>query len=757
MLRYKLITFLISFLFAVQLMAVNRTWTGAVNNDFNTVGNWTGGGALAAADNFTITLAASTTITLSANITVNNLTMDVNSGAGIVLGKLDVLNRRLTINGTFSCNPVQYFNASNRDEVQIDAGSGTIIFNGTATFQTTGGGDTKIEADAASQGTMWFMSTFTMGAWAYTVPGIEPDFIYDATFAQSVVYNSNNFVVPASMVFGSTNSPTVTYSGTGTDWAFSTYDGAFVTNNTSIADINNFDCDAFFGATMTLNNGTDLQIGGDSDFPSAYTTTTIGATSRVTYDGASAQTVTALTYGHLNFGGSNAKTSAGSFSIRGDWTNNGTFAHGNDVHTFNGTPNQTIGGTNLTTFYRITENKTSGKILLARDTRAANRLTLTNGVFDLNGNDMRINATATAAITRTNGYVLSERTDMTSTLTRTINSSTGNKVFPFGTVGGTYIPFTYARNASSQGLVTVATYPTAADDNLPYPAPVTHVNDIASVDNSASAVDRFWDIDVTGTMNADLTFTYANAEVPAGGEVNLRAQQWTNTASPTGWLASTVNIASQSSNAGANTVTANGVTNSIENWTLALDATPLPIDLVSFEGECKNSMTELTWITAAEINNDFFTIERSVDALDFQIIDYVNGAGNSNSIKEYTYTDNSPYSQTYYRLKQTDFNGDFEYSELITVESCNETNFDFVSYQKDNKVMINITADTEGVYTLNLLDLRGKIVLSEQREVQAGNNSIALSPSIVSGIYLVRLSSSDSQKSYSQKLPYTLR
>jgi len=750
----KSILFFIIFFSVFQLLGVNRTWTGAVNNLFNNVGNWTGGGALAPVDNFTVNSAATITITLSSNITVNNLAFNADSpnNSGINRTKLDVLNRTLTVNGTFSCNPVRYQNAGNRDEVQIDAGTGAFIFNGTATFQTTGNGDTFIEASVAGQGTMTFNSTLTLGAWAYTTAGIEPDFIYDALVSQAVNYNSNNFVVPASMIFGNVNSPVVTYGGTGTTTAFSTYDGAFTTNNASVADINAFDCDAFNGATITINNGSEIQIGGDSDFPASYTSRTIGATSTVTYDGPSAQTVTAFTYGHIEFGGANTKTSAGNFSIRGNWTNNGAFAHGNDTHSFNGTPDQTIGGTNLTAFYRITEDKGSGSVLLDRDTRAENRMTLTNGVFDLNGHDMRINATATNSVQRTNGYILSERTDMASTFTRTINTSNGNKIFPFGTAAGVFIPFTYSRAGGNIGRVTVATYTTVAN-NTPYAPTVTNMIGSGLADNSASAVDRFWDIDVTGGMNGDLTYTYTDAEVPANGEVNLRAQQWGGGVSL--WLASSVNIASQASNAGTNTVTANGVTNSINNWTLALNLTPLPVELVSFDGECKESVNLLTWTTASEINNDFFTIERSLDAENFEVVDFITGAGNNNSLKRYSYENKSPDSQIYYRLKQTDFNGDSEYSKIISVKGCSDKKFEFIPYQKNKDITLSVVSGNEGNYKIDVLDLQGRSILSEIKRIETGSNTIVLESTIVSGVYFVKMVSEDLQNSYTQKMVYS--
>lgn len=97
--------------------------------------------------------------------------------------------------------------------------------------------------------------------------------------------------------------------------------------------------------------------------------------------------------------------------------------------------------------------------------------------------------------------------------------------------------------------------------------------------------------------------------------------------------------------------------------------TPLPIELVNFNVITEDNRTvKLIWETASEINNNFFTIERSINAVDWEIVTTVDGAGNSNTLKNYVAKDNNPYlGVSYYRLKQTDFNGQFEYTSIKNV------------------------------------------------------------------------------------------
>jgi hypothetical protein len=91
-------------------------------------------------------------------------------------------------------------------------------------------------------------------------------------------------------------------------------------------------------------------------------------------------------------------------------------------------------------------------------------------------------------------------------------------------------------------------------------------------------------------------------------------------------------------------------------------ANPLPIELISFNTQLSGSVVEIDWATATELNNDFFTIERSIDGLEWSIIGELEGAGDSHVRLDYQFIDNNPMpGLSYYRLKQTDFDGQFEY------------------------------------------------------------------------------------------------
>ncbi|WP_242929426.1 T9SS type A sorting domain-containing protein [Pontibacter vulgaris] len=101
---------------------------------------------------------------------------------------------------------------------------------------------------------------------------------------------------------------------------------------------------------------------------------------------------------------------------------------------------------------------------------------------------------------------------------------------------------------------------------------------------------------------------------------------------------------------------------------------PLPVELVYFKGKTTESGVSLEWRTASEIDNKHFEVERSADGKTFEQIAIVEGHGNSVTPINYTLTDTSPLGGTsYYRLKQVDFSGPYEYSPIIAItrESIN--------------------------------------------------------------------------------------
>ena len=96
----------------------------------------------------------------------------------------------------------------------------------------------------------------------------------------------------------------------------------------------------------------------------------------------------------------------------------------------------------------------------------------------------------------------------------------------------------------------------------------------------------------------------------------------------------------------------------------------LPIELTSFTATATDYVYTFNWVTASEVENDYFTLEYSIDGVNFNEIDYVHGAGTTSETSEYEYRwDDAPnFEMIYFRLKQTDYNGEYTYSDVIV--SC---------------------------------------------------------------------------------------
>jgi hypothetical protein len=115
------------------------------------------------------------------------------------------------------------------------------------------------------------------------------------------------------------------------------------------------------------------------------------------------------------------------------------------------------------------------------------------------------------------------------------------------------------------------------------------------------------------------------------------------------------------------------ITYGIQATTCTCLLTLLPVELSAFNAVKIDQSVELSWSTMSERNNSFFTIERSLDAVSWEIINIVAGQNESSSIYNYTIYDSSPLSGiSYYRLKQTDINEAYSYSQIVTIDNSNK-------------------------------------------------------------------------------------
>jgi hypothetical protein len=177
------------------------------------------------------------------------------------------------------------------------------------------------------------------------------------------------------------------------------------------------------------------------------------------------------------------------------------------------------------------------------------------------------------------------------------------------------------------------------------------------------------------------------------------------------------------------------------------DKNELPIELAYINANCHNSMARVNWATLSETNNDYFSIERSADAVNFEFCGFVQGAGNSNSLLEYSYVDNNPFSGlSYYKLKQTDFDGTSVEFGPIAVNCTDEIdNINIIStyINENNQIIIDLQA-TENCehFSLCVMDAVGKQIAEVKKLAEPGINSISIPlEDASSGLYFLVIQS----------------
>lgn len=151
----------------------------------------------------------------------------------------------------------------------------------------------------------------------------------------------------------------------------------------------------------------------------------------------------------------------------------------------------------------------------------------------------------------------------------------------------------------------------------------------------------------------------------------------------------------------------------------------LPIELVEFTGWYNGVENELHWITATEINSDYFEIQRSLNGIDFIAIGTTPAAGNSMELLHYIFYDDAPGSGiNYYRLKMVDIDGSYDYSNIIAIRLNNEVIQQITVFPNpaNNEILIEyLAAEAENIQ-IDFLDATGRKVISENRILMQGVN-----------------------------------
>jgi hypothetical protein len=390
--------------------------------------------------------------------------------------------------------------------------------------------------------------------------------------------------------------------------------------------------------------------------------------------------------GALNLGSHN-------ISLTGDWTSiNGTFNSGIRTVTYTGTAATQIISTPVypsgLSYYRMVINKTAGELkMFAANNRLAvtNALTMSGGNFNQNGGNFYAGDTLVPSgcnLSRTSGIFYNGyfwRYLPTGTIAS--SGATNFGLFPIGdTLNNVpqYRPFAVEGSITTSGGLIFAKHTNlrSASDNLfidsvgigwvyqtlnqytevgypKYPTSL-QLSKLSSGNNN-------------GVMAVNLTGRATFSDVPVLSTSSLSQMRAViNDTCLGNFIAATGSVSNPT--VGRSVLNRNNLVGIWKLGTISRGATPLPVELLSFSADQSAKIVKLKWTTLAEVNNHYFDVLRSSDGIKFEKIGRIKGSGTTNAISTYSLIDHEPLKgESFYQLKQVDFDGKSQFSQLIKV------------------------------------------------------------------------------------------
>jgi hypothetical protein len=423
--------------------------------------------------------------------------------------------------------------------------------------------------------------------------------------------------------------------------------------------------------------------------------------------------------GNLSNEGTLTFAAAGTVNVEGGWVNNGTFNPGTGTVVFNGTTNASIvSGTN--SFYNLSLNGGSAlEVTLSNAVTVTNTLTLTSGKVILGANNLNIGASGAISGGSSSSFVVTNSTGVLKQLSIDGSASAGKKVFPIGLSTSSYTPMILANAGTSDDFSARVTSGVLQSGTSGNAITTKHIN-------------RTWLIDeaLAGGSNATLTLGWNAAEEQG---------QFTRTACfVTHYTGGSWDLSTATSASGNPYTTFRSGITSFSPFTVT-STSALPIELISFQANCSdNNTVDITWSTATEHNTNYFRVDKSRDGMQWDVLNTIGAAGNSNYTIDYALTDAFPNPGiNYYRLTQYDLDGVFEtFDAQAAVCKDQQSGTALSTYPNPSSGDFNVdlqTDELEGDATLLITDAKGAVVYSQDIKIIKGNNNFVIHPSIGSG------------------------
>jgi hypothetical protein len=429
-------------------------------------------------------------------------------------------------------------------------------------------------------------------------------------------------------------------------------------------------------------------------------------------------------------------------NLGGNWTNWGTagFNEATSTVNFNGAALQTLttpGGENFT---NLGVNNSGTGIQLENNVTVATDLVMTQGNIDLNtGNVMTLGLSVanSGTLAYTAGVMLN-----TGSFTRwfkavTVADGSVTGLFPMGTAANSRSFFVTAPSVSptTGGTITVAHIDAASSTSVSF---ADGASTVAKIDNlhwvlttGNGLAGGTFDLEIQGTGFGIIGSITDLRVTLVGGVVGVAGVNAGTTTTP------------QINRTG---LTVANLSNTFYVGSVNAINSPLPITLVSFTATVINKEVALNWETSSEINNDYFTVQRSKDGATWDNLQQIAGSGNSSGNSTYTANDLAPYSGlSYYRLQQTDLDGKQTYSFICAVRLQN-TFADITIFPNPATSTIVIAFPAAGNYEVRILNSVGQLMNSPM--LSSGGNLVLNVSNMEAGIYFINIHHENSTETH---------
>lgn len=504
--------------------------------------------------------------------------------------------------------------------------------------------------------------------------------------------------------------PTVTYAAAGSFAVSLTATNAFGSNSKTVAAYINVVACPSAGSGLIVNDGADIHV---------------QAGALVHVDGGVINQDNGANIGLWQ--------NLGTVRIQGDWTNT-SIANGfvpaqpGTVELFGAA--QQITGT-VPTFFNTLSLTGSGIKTQTLNAQVDGILSLNDRELATQAFTMTVTNTAVAAITRTGG--------LNSTPIQGFVSSLGAGKLVRNTAStGTYYYYVGSSIPTAR-FRPLALKPASSAANT---FGVRFVNNDPTLDGfnkiikepTLGNINGYWYHKVnhpSGSSATDITIYADNVQDAIASWPLLKMAEWGAAAPPVWWK-----DMGPVTTAGAVSPVLGSVTKTAwnffitENFSIAPQSNPLPVELAYLGGTCNNKDIIVKWITVSEQNNSHFILERSNDNIHFEFLAEVSGNGTTSDLHNYIYTDKNAASiKVYYRLSQVDFNGAVHQHPVIAVSCNNEHNDNsMVIYPvpSRDKIYADISASGNKSAKIQVVNMLGQVVISKEIALQKGNNTIQI-------------------------------